>query len=373
MRINISAKLFLGFLVVIFLNIFFVVVVSKVSDLKNIAEILERQNEIKSGMLQVASFHDDQKRLFIFVEDLQRRESIETIKNTGRMLRTLLDTLAGQMRAIVHLDTLISQTDESGNRMKILELNHLVADKIRDADALYLASIEQYATSSVQTVTMKQVESVRTARKMIQQSSDSLEFYLDLAESLIDTQTRMRLGEIAARIDNVKKITLIILVTMTAFALLFGLVFSRAMSNSLRRLKVSAGSIAKGDFTFDPSGYPGDEIGDLAQAFFDMAMDLKHVQEQLVKSKRLAAIGEIVASVNHEINNPLMIISGNAQFLEMMMESYPQDLKDRVKAILEETERISQVTRKLREIKNPVVEDYTSSGEQMINLDKSTK
>jgi hypothetical protein len=49
-----------------------------------------------------------------------------------------------------------------------------------------------------------------------------------------------------------------------------------------------------------------------------------------------------------------------------------EDTKERIRAILEETERISQVTRKLRDIKNPVVEDYTSSGEQMINLDKST-
>ena len=56
----------------------------------------------------------------------------------------------------------------------------------------------------------------------------------------------------------------------------------------------------------------------------------------------------------------------------MSLEGYPQEMKDRVRAILDETERISQVTRKLREIKNPVVEDYTSSGEQMINLDKSS-
>jgi hypothetical protein len=67
-----------------------------------------------------------------------------------------------------------------------------------------------------------------------------------------------------------------------------------------------------------------------------------------------------------------MIISGNAQFLEMTMDGYPLEMRERVQTILEETERISKVTRKLREIKNPVVEDYTSSGEQMINLDKSS-
>jgi nitrogen fixation/metabolism regulation signal transduction histidine kinase len=152
----------------------------------------------------------------------------------------------------------------------------------------------------------------------------------------------------------------------------FAFIFSRGFTNSMRRLKESAGAIGKGKFDFNPTGYPHDEIGDLAKAFFEMSTDLKTAQEELVKSRRLAAIGEVVASVNHEINNPLMIISGNAQFLEMSMTGYPPEMKERVKTILEETERISNVTRKLREIKNPVVEDYTASGEQMINLDKST-
>jgi nitrogen fixation/metabolism regulation signal transduction histidine kinase len=166
--------------------------------------------------------------------------------------------------------------------------------------------------------------------------------------------------------------TIIILVIVILVALGFALFFSRALTNSLRRLKESASVIGKGDFSFDTSGYPTDEIGDLASAFHDMAADLKKTQEELVKSKRLAAIGEVVASVNHEINNPLMIISGNAQFLEMSMKDYPDEMKERVKVILEETDRISAVTRKMRDIKNPIVEEYTSSGEQMINLDKSS-
>jgi two-component system NtrC family sensor kinase len=166
--------------------------------------------------------------------------------------------------------------------------------------------------------------------------------------------------------------TTIILLIVILVASGFALFFSRVITNHLRRLTESASLIGKGNFTFDPSGYPMDEIGDLATAFHEMAVDLKTTQEELVKSKRLAAIGEVVASVNHEINNPLMIISGNAQFLEISMKDYPEEMKERVRVILEETERISNVTKKLREIRNPVAEDYTSSGEQMINLDRSS-
>jgi signal transduction histidine kinase len=42
---------------------------------------------------------------------------------------------------------------------------------------------------------------------------------------------------------------------------------------------------------------------------------LRRAQEQLVQSAKLAAIGELAASVAHELNNPLMVISGRAQLL----------------------------------------------------------
>jgi signal transduction histidine kinase len=209
-------------------------------------------------------------------------------------------------------------------------------------------------------------------RNVLNDADYKLANALDSAGIFIDDQTNSRIKDVDLRVSNIRQMTISIIGTITLFALIFGIFFSRAITNSMRRLKESAANIGKGDFDVDPSGYPNDEIGDLASAFSMMAIDLKNAQEELVKSKRLAAIGEIVASVNHEINNPLMIISGNAQFLELMMEGYPQEMRDRVRTILEETDRISKVTRKLREIKNPIVEDYTSTGEQMINLDKSS-
>ena len=195
---------------------------------------------------------------------------------------------------------------------------------------------------------------------------------IDSVENNIEQRTNVHIKDVEIQVKNVQNITWIIIIGVTLFGSIFALFFSRHITIALRRLKESASTIGKGDFDVAPTGYPNDEIGDLATAFFEMAVDLKNTQDELIKSKRLAAIGEVVASVNHEINNPLMIISGNAQFLEMTMEGYPPEMLERVRTILEETERISKVTRKLREIKNPVVEDYTSSGEQMINLDKSS-
>jgi signal transduction histidine kinase len=52
----------------------------------------------------------------------------------------------------------------------------------------------------------------------------------------------------------------------------------------------------------------GDEIGDLTRTFRMMLVDLKRkreLEEQVLASERLAAIGRLAAGIAHEINNPL--------------------------------------------------------------------
>lgn len=373
MRINIAAKLFLGFLVVIFLNVFFVVVVSKVADLNSITKILKRQNEVKNALLRVGTLHNAQARSCLFFQRLKRTESADNFRELGKSVGQLLDTVVNDLNVIRMIDTMVSPREVQGpERQGLLELVHLVNNRVTKANGLYNRSFENLVGLQEKSATRERRKQEVLLKEVIAKAADTLTARLDRAEAALDEQTRIRIKDVEQRVDNIKKLTLIILVSMSAFALIFGLFFSRAITVSLRRLRESTSTIAKGNFDFDPKGYPNDEIGDLARAFFDMAYDLKNAQEELVRSKRLAAIGEVVASANHEINNPLMIISGNAQFLEMSMDGYPDELRERVRAIIEETERISRVTRKLREIRNPIVEDYTSSGEQMINLDKSS-
>jgi len=43
----------------------------------------------------------------------------------------------------------------------------------------------------------------------------------------------------------------------------------------------------------------------------------RHAQQQLIRSGKLAALGTLVAGIAHEINNPVAIVSGNLELLEM--------------------------------------------------------
>lgn len=368
MRIRIAVKLFIGFLVVIFLNVFFFVIVSKIENVNIITRILKKQNEIKNDILRLKTLHRIQGPSIISYEKIRHPQSVLNFQETQQKIIAVFDSICIKYDSIYDIDSaLIQQTSYNQNCSVPLQPLRMILDTISIFNNIYSNMFDSI-------VQKKPSGNKKTVwRNLLNDADNRISLALDSAEAIIDQQTNLRIKDVELRVNNIKQITIAIIAGVTLFAIIFAFFFSQSVTNALRRLKESASTIGRGDFNVAPSGYPNDEIGDLATAFFEMAIDLKNTQEDLIKSKRLAAIGEVVASVNHEINNPLMIISGNAQFLEMTMEGYPKEMLERIHTILEETERISKVTRKLREIKNPVVEDYTSSGEQMINLDKSSQ
>jgi signal transduction histidine kinase len=369
MRVNIATKLFAGFIVIILLNASFVLIVSKLATLNSVATMLKMQNEVKNHFIRLTNLHIRQTRSRFIYTRIRKEESVENFKDVGNQVQGLLDSIITELQAVEKLDSSVSEGHIYSSDLR--QIVTVVGQQIGAHHVLYKNSFEEMVGIR-NTSTAQALDRVQFLNALMDSADEKMRVGIATSDSLIDVQTMQRVKQIEKHISNVKKLTLIIVLGISIFSLLFGFFISRVTTNSLRRLRESTRSIAKGEFDFNPAGYPKDEIGDLATAFFDMAHDLKKAQAELIRSKRLAAIGEIVASVNHEINNPLMIISGNAQFLEMSMdEGYPPDMKERVRAILDETERISRVTRKLRDIKQPVVEDYTSSGEQMINLDKS--
>ena len=369
MRITIAPKLFFGFVVIIFLNVFFFVIVSNLENVNSSATSLKRQNDIKNRMLRLKTLHRVQAPSVTSFERLGRQESVENFDRTQMEITTLCDSINKKLDSINDPTPEITAEGLAPANQPSVQTLKSSLDAIRLYNNLYATMFDSIVQARNSKGSKKKVD---VWREILDEAGTKLTRVIDSAEAIVDYQTDQRIKEIEMKVSNVKSMTIYILIGVTVTAMAFGLWFSTYITNSLRRLTVSAGNIGKGDFDVDPHGYPGDEIGDLASAFFQMSVDLKNAQEALVRSKRLAAIGEVVASVNHEINNPLMIISGNAQFLQMTMADYPEEMRERVRTILEETERISRVTRKLREIKNPVVEDYTSSGEQMINLDKSS-
>lgn len=84
----------------------------------------------------------------------------------------------------------------------------------------------------------------------------------------------------------------------------------------------------------------------------------KRLRELLVKTERLAAIGEVGIAVRHEINNPLTTIIGN---IELILDRYgdaPEEIRQRLTVVLENALRISNIVKRLREIKKEAPVEY---------------
>jgi signal transduction histidine kinase len=75
-------------------------------------------------------------------------------------------------------------------------------------------------------------------------------------------------------------------------------------------------------------------------------------RKEMEKRERLAQLGELVADMAHEVNNPLMIISGNAQ-LSLMKEIQDEAVKDNLKIIFEECRRAKDIIQRLLGFSRP--------------------
>jgi PAS domain S-box-containing protein len=98
---------------------------------------------------------------------------------------------------------------------------------------------------------------------------------------------------------------------------------------------------------FDQSGRPHQVV----EVWEDITERVA-LQTQLVRAEKLAAIGQLAASIAHEVGNPLQAIQG---FLSLFLEQCPPETPNErfLKLAEEEIERIVQVLARLRDLYRP--------------------
>jgi two-component system NtrC family sensor kinase len=86
---------------------------------------------------------------------------------------------------------------------------------------------------------------------------------------------------------------------------------------------------------------------------------LEQTTERLVISEKLAAVGEITASVAHEINNPVAVIQGNLDVARMTLGEHAKPVEEEFRLIDDQVYRIGVIVSKLLQFARP--EEYSGA------------
>lgn len=80
---------------------------------------------------------------------------------------------------------------------------------------------------------------------------------------------------------------------------------------------------------------------------------LQQAQQQLVKSEKLAAIGQLTASIAHEINNPIAVIQGNLDLMRETLGAHAAPVAAEIQLLDEQVERMRLIVTQLLQYARP--------------------
>ena len=267
---------------------------------------------------------------------LEGQEKVDTVRADGRLYKVISIPVYDIYKALVGALTLGTEINDA-DAVKFSQLTHsqivllaggrVVASTLSDADANgRLTNIFQGSSSArsdptpdARRIVVGGIHYFGMAGKFGSLSGDNtlgyvlLSSYEDSLRALQATQAR--------------------LLEVSSCAILFGalvvwLLVSR-VTQPLRELRDSAEAVGRGDLSRRVPVHSKDECGELAVAFNRMTENVQHsraqlehtvetlrnTQGQLVQSEKLSAVGEFVAGVAHELNNPLTAVMGFSEML----------------------------------------------------------
>ncbi len=124
------------------------------------------------------------------------------------------------------------------------------------------------------------------------------------------------------------------------------------VTGPIRDLALAADRIAAGHLEDRlPANAPA-EIGILIRQFNHMAAALKTAQDRLVHQAKLSSVGQMVAGISHELNNPLWGLIGHAEHVATLLKP-GEPGREELDIVLAEANRMKRILADLRGFVRP--------------------
>jgi signal transduction histidine kinase len=135
------------------------------------------------------------------------------------------------------------------------------------------------------------------------------------------------LGELAA----LRRLSLVLGGAFAVLVIVAGWLIAGSIVAPVRRLLTATRRVAAGDLDVTVSEAAKDEIGELTEAFNEMAAELRGKQariealhrQDIERAEQLATVGELATGVAHEIKNPVAAISNG---LDLVLRRTDEDV-----------------------------------------------
>ncbi|MBL8469041.1 cache domain-containing protein [Methyloversatilis discipulorum] len=213
------------------------------------------------------------------------------------------------------------------------------------------------------------------------------DWYVSGYEPVVDGDDRrigmLYVGFLEAPFREVKQNILAALIGLFALIMAAGVVLSlrgaRSIFRPIERMDATIGAVEKGDASARTGTVEGgEEIARLAshldtlldtvaareaelkqlnaeldQKVVERTAELREAQRQLVRSEKLAAIGQLTAGVAHEINNPIAVMQGNLDLMRALLGPAGNTVKTEIRLLDEQINRIRVIVTKLLQYARP--------------------
>jgi len=155
-----------------------------------------------------------------------------------------------------------------------------------------------------------------------------------------------------APIDRMGVAFLVLLVLTSMVAVALSLLIARAIAQPILQLtRLTREFMGTGKITA-PILVAKGEVGELTGAFQQMIHDLEQSRENLVRAAKLAVVGEMAATMAHEVRTPLGIMRSSAQML-LREPSLSDTGKEMLGFILDESDRLNKLVSTLLDCARP--------------------